>query len=76
MEKLQVANIPKATQQIAVTPDGLRQIADRLEHLARSVLPGHEITYEATRSVSLVYSPDMNTERFFRIACNIEETEQ
>lgn len=74
MEKIQTNNTPKASLIVNVTPDQLRVIADRLEHQARSILPGQEITYDFTRSVSLVFSPEVSTERYLTVSTVVEAT--
>lgn len=49
-----------ATKLVQLTPQDLRQAADRLDHLAREALPGESVLCELTRSIMIAYRPEMN----------------
>jgi hypothetical protein len=59
----EVSGQVKATQLVKVTPEGLRQIAARLETLAQAgMLPRESATYPITQNITFIYQPDI-TER-------------
>lgn len=57
--------IPKAGILIDTTPEKLREIADRLEALAKNyTLPGQMIYSDFTESVNLVYNPELSVDKY------------
>ena len=68
MERAICNGTPKSQLSVSVSPDQLRQIADRLEHMSKDSLPGEQITYEFSRSVALVFDPEVSTERYFKLS--------
>jgi hypothetical protein len=67
MEKAISSGTPRSQVFIQVSPLQLREIADRLEQMSRSSLPGEQVSYDFTRSISLCFDPEVSSDRYLRI---------
>lgn len=67
MEKIQEAGTAQSVRFLKTTPALLRQLAARLELQAKeATLPGELVVYPLTRSLALVYEPDLSLTKYKR----------
>lgn len=64
MESANHMHTARARTLVSITPSQLRMIADRLDASLENVLPGQEIVCDFTSSVTFVYNPEVNTQRY------------
>lgn len=67
MEKALESSNPKTTTIVTVTAAQLRVIADRLDEAARHALPGQEISYDFTRTITFRYDPEVSLSRMMGV---------
>lgn len=69
MDRIQETANATSVKFLKTTPALLRQLATRLEQQAKeATLPGELVVYPLTRSLTLVYDPDLSLSAFKRNA--------
>lgn len=69
MERIVDTNTASSVRFLRTTPKALRELATRLEVQAReATLPGELVVYPVTRSLSLVYDPEVGLAQWKRQA--------
>lgn len=68
MEKAISIGNPNVKFRVRVTPEQLREIANRIEDSSRVALPGQEITYPLSGIIELHHDPEVSLARFMREA--------